>query len=108
MLPELPKKRKHEEADITPYVIQWFFDNWPRSVAGEIKIIGEKPKPHQLVFLWQVFYGKFKLKLKDWGGKNPFDFLILKKDCDAFVITCKGRACHVKQVGVDNEFDIKV
>ena len=92
-LPDLPKKRKHKEADITPRVMVWFLKNYPEDVAVEVKIKGNKTKPHQDMALNQVHEGKFKHKLPDMGRKNPFDFIVLKK-AKAFVVTCDGLFCH--------------
>lgn len=91
-LPNLPKKRKHKEADITPAVLNWFEKNYPKSVALEIKIKGGRIKEHQKIALRQVQDGIFSYKLPDMGRKNPFDGIVLK-NTDAFLIVCDGRKC---------------
>jgi len=91
-LPDLPKKRKHDEADITPDVAEWFLQNYPDDVAIEVKVKGNKTKPHQDLALDQVKQGKFKYKLPDMGRRNPFDIVVLKK-AKAFVVTCDGLSC---------------
>ena len=107
-LPELPKKYKRKEADITPFVMDWFFNNYPADVAIEVKIKGNKTLSHQDASLDQVKDGKFKWKIPDQGKRNPFDFLILKTGMvRSFVVTCEGRACQA--VGRDGDiFDFRV
>jgi len=92
-LPTLPKKRRHKEADISSDVFNWFLKNYPKSVALEIKIKGNKAKPHQIIALKQVQDGKFYYKFPDMGRRNPFDGIVLK-NTDAFVVTCDGRICE--------------
>ena len=92
-LPPLPKPRKNTEGKITPKVIKWFVDNYPDSVAVEVKIKGNKAKKHQLIALLQVLAGVFYFKLPDMGRRNPFDFFILK-DAKAFIVTCDGLDCE--------------
>ena len=106
-LPELPKLRKHKEADITPSVMAWFIDNYPRDYAVEVKIKGGRIKKHQPVALKQVHEGKFDYKLPDRGARNPFDFIGLKQ-ADALLVICDGRLC--KAYTYDNKFlfDFKV
>lgn len=107
MLPQLPKKRKHEEADITPDVMDWFFNNWPNDVAVEVKVDKNKAKEHQTIALEQVQRGEFKRKIPDLGRQNPFDFFILKK-ADAFLVTCEGKKCLVEHFGELDDFYIEV
>lgn len=76
-IPNLPKKKKTLEADITPRIIQWFVENYPHTVALEIKIEDRKAYPHQETALRQVAQGIFSHKIRD-TGKNPFDAVILK------------------------------
>ncbi len=95
MLPNLPKKRKHKEADITPAIAAWLLEYWPNDCVAEIKIKGQKPKPHQVIALRQVADGNFAYKLPDMGRKNPFDLVVLHKT-DALVITCDGRECTIE------------
>ncbi len=106
-LPELPKIRKRKEADITPFVMDWFFNNYPHDVAVEVKIKGGRLKKHQPVALEQVAYGVFKHKLKDFGGRNPFDFIVLKK-AHAFIVIADGRHCQAYNYKMEWQFDFQV
>lgn len=106
-LPELPKKRRHKESDITGDVIKWFEKYWNNSVALEIKIKGGKVYPHQLSALTQVEVGVFSHKIKDTGSRNPFDVFILKK-ADAFLVICNGRKCVAYDSTMVECFDFKV
>jgi len=85
-MPPLPKKRKHKEADKTPAIMHWFMENYPHSVALEIKYKKNKLLPHQQIALNEVQRGKFAYKIPDQGMRNPFDCIVLK-DADAFVVT---------------------
>lgn len=105
MLPLLPKKRQHKEADITPAVMSWFEKNYPRTVALEIKIKGNKLLPHQTIALKQVEFGTFKFKIPDTGRKLPFDAFVLK-NADAFVVVCDGRSCIAYTPNMDKRFVI--
>lgn len=78
----------------TPRVINWFENNWPSSVALEIKITGGKLKDHQHKALIQVQKGAFEYKIVDTGRRNPFDAFILKK-AHAFLVVCKKTTCTV-------------
>lgn len=91
-LPNLPRVLNKKEADITPRVIEWFAKNYPRSVALEVKIKGNKVLPHQEIALKQVQGGTFSYKLPDTGRRNPFDAFVLK-NADAFVVECSGWRC---------------
>ena len=92
-LPELPKKRNHKEADITPVVLKWFEENYPFSCAIEVKIKGGKAKDHQQAALKKVDKGTFSYKMPDMGRKNPFDAFVLQ-NAKAFVVTCDGNNCE--------------
>lgn len=92
-LPALPRVKRHKEADVTPLVMRWFEANWPRSVAVEVKVKGNKPLQHQVEALRRVREACFSWKIRDMGTRNPFDFFMLK-GADAFVVTCDGRKCH--------------
>ena len=107
MLPNLPKKRKHKEADITPRVTKWFMENWTNDCVLEIKVDGGKLKPHQEVALEQVSKGKFSYKPPDTGRRNPFDVVILKK-ADAIEVKCIGNVCtaFIKKTGVGFVFKV--
>ena len=106
-LPDLPKKRKHKEADITPSVIKWFEDHYPYSCALEIKIFGNKVKIHQEAALKKVDSGVFSYKIPDMGRKNPFDVFILK-NAKALIVTCQGNLCEaVEPNGNWFSFEIK-
>lgn len=107
MLPPLPKKRQHKEADITPDIIAWFVANYPRPCAVEVKRAGEHLKPHQLVALRQVASDSFSYKIPDTGRRNPFDFVVLK-DCDAFVVHADGRQCQATNIKDGSVFSFHV
>ncbi len=101
-LPKLPRILKKKEADITPRVIKWFEENWPNSVALEIKVGKNKILPHQEIALNQVTKGLFSYKIPDTGRRNPFDAFVLKK-ADAFVIFCDGNKCLASQFKSDGK-----
>ena len=87
-IPEkIPKSRKHDEADLTPAIMNWFDKNYDHenNVAVEIKITGGKVKPHQFSALIQIIKGIFKWKPADKKVLNPFDFILLRK-CDAYIV----------------------
>lgn len=98
-LPPLKKQRLHTEADITPLIMKWFKNNFSFSCAVEIKIKGNKPKPHQATSLKQVADGYFAWKIPDKGGRNPFDFFQLY-NAIAFVVTYDKttRICYAEEV----------
>lgn len=106
-LPQLPKLRKHKEADKTPAIMDWFFNNYPDDVAVEVKIKGNKVKPHQEIALKQVHTGKFKLKLADMGRINPFDFIVLKK-AKAFTVIVDGHDCIAYSVDMKERFIFRI
>lgn len=96
-LPKLPRLLHKKEADITPWVIEWFKKNWPVSVALEIKVKGGKLKHHQKLALGQVKYGAFGFKIPDTGRRNPFDAFVLS-GADAFIVECDGKKCVAKDL----------
>lgn len=105
-LPELPKKRKHIEADITPDVMDWFFNNYDGDVSVELKQGKNKIKEHQQIALKQVANGIFKYKIPDMGRLNPFDFIILKKKkVTPFLVICKNRVCEAIRIYPDDRHD---
>lgn len=106
-LPDLPKKRKKDESDITPFVMEWFMKYYSRNYAVEVKIKGGKLKKHQPVALKKVEDGKFDLKLKDNGSINPFDFFGLK-DADAYIVVCDKRKCTAYTYKMEKVFDFTV
>lgn len=107
ILPNLPKLRKHKERDITPDIFKWFEENYPKSVALEIKIKGGRLKPHQPIALKQVTDGVFSVKLPDMGRRNPFDGIILK-DADAFIVICDKRNCIAYDYKMTERFKFKI
>lgn len=106
-LPQLPKLRKHKETDVTPAIRGWFKKNWWRSYALEIKIKGGKVQKHQPAALKQVNDGFFDIKLKDWGGRNPFDVIGLK-DADAFIVVADRKHCDVYNYEMEWIFDFNL
>lgn len=95
-LPPLPKKYERKEAKIDGRVADWFFNNWPRAVAIEVKITGGKTKPHQEAFLKKVSKREgFKYKFRDGGLRTPCDYIVFPKDAvvDAVLATCDGNIC---------------
>ncbi len=106
-LPELPKLRKHKEADITNDVLKWFVKNYDKTVALEIKIKGNTLQPHQRIALNEVASGSFKFKIPDTGRKNPFDGIVLK-NADAFVVMCDGRDCVALSIDGKKRLVVKI
>ena len=106
-LPDLPRKNKRIEADITPHVVKWFEENWENSCAIEIKVGKNKVLPHQEVALKKVAKGTFSYKIPDMGNRICYDVFMLK-DADAFVVRCDKRICSVLNVKNNEEFTIKV
>ena len=108
MLPDLPKKRKTLEADITPKVIEWFKKNYVYSVALEIKVGKNKLLPHQETALKEVQSGSFAHKLRD-TGLNPFDCFVLK-DARAFVVRCdvESKQCKATRIDKREEFYLEI
>lgn len=107
MLPNLPKKYKRKEADITPLVFKWFEANYPGTVAIEIKIKGNKVKDHQEIALHKVQDGSFAYKIPDTGRKNPFDGFVLK-NAEAFVVTVDERNCEAVRIDNNKRFTFRI
>lgn len=107
ILPDLPRVLKKREADITPNVFRWFRENYPYTVALEIKIAGGKLKSHQDSALREVQDGVFSFKFPDMGRRNPFDGIVLH-DAEAFVVTCAGRTCWARRIDGQKEFNFRV
>ena len=90
-LPELPKKIKKKEQDITPKILKWFKENYTHSCAIEIKISNtdtfskSKLEEHQLKALLEVNSGPFIHKIADSKRRNPFDSFFLYKE-DAWIV----------------------
>lgn len=89
-LPELPKRKKKKEAKVSPRIFKWLEENWPRSALIEIKIKGNKVKPHQQASLDKVANGCFSYKIPDMGGRTCGDGFLLKKDADPLVVIYEG------------------
>lgn len=106
-LPSLPKKYNRQEAKIDGLVIDWFRENYPTSVALEIKVKGNKLLPHQRLALEQVGSGKFSYKIPDMGRRNPFDGFTLI-NAHAFLVTCDGMDCVAERVFTGEKFNIKL
>lgn len=96
-LPDLPKKYNRREAKIDGLVLDWFRENYPTSVALEIKIKGNKVLPHQALALRQVADGAFSYKIPDMGRRNPFDGFTLV-NAHAYVVTCDGMVCEAESI----------
>ena len=107
MLPNLPKKRQHKEADVTPAVIAWFEKNYPKSVALEIKVNTNKVLPHQYAALRQVAAGSFAYKLPDMGRRMCYDAFILKQ-ADALTVRCVGNNCEAINVKTNEKILFKI
>lgn len=107
-LPELPRKRKKDEADVTPDVMAWFERNYTEnSYVVEVKVKGGRLKRHQPSALRQVDDGFFDLKLKDWGGRNPFDFFGIR-GADAFVVVVDKRDCVAYSYDMHEQFRFRI
>lgn len=105
-LPELPKKYKRIEAKIDGLVIDWFYNNYPRSVLIEAKIKGNKMLPHQKLAQDEVNKNKkFKYKFPDQGLRLPADGIVLK-DAEAWCVTCDGMNCT--GVSEDKKIEFKI
>lgn len=84
-LPDLPKKRKKREADITPKVLAWFRDNHNGSCAIEIKATAGDSipmaalAPHQRTALLAASGSVGVVhKISDQSrGSKPFDAFML-------------------------------
>lgn len=105
---DLPRKLKKREASITPDVMRWFENNYPKSVALEVKIKGGKIKPHQEAALNQVAKGRFSYKIPDMGRRNCFDAFVLIQ-ADPFLVTCDKGVCEAinKKTNETFSFEIK-
>lgn len=104
---DLPRKLKKREASKTPAVMRWFEQNYPRSVALEIKIKGGKLKPHQEAALNQVAKGVFSYKIPDMGRRTCFDSFMLK-DADPIVVVCDGNECHATNIKTNETFTFSI
>ena len=90
---KLPRKLNKREAKIDSKVLKWFELYHDKSSAVEVKIKGNKLKPHQEVALNQVQAGAFSYKMPDTGVRLPFDGFVLK-NAEAWVVTCDGNECE--------------
>lgn len=106
-LPKLTKQYKRKEAKIDGDVIKWFENNYPYSVALEVKVKGGKFLEHQEIALKQVQDGKFSFKIPDMGRRNPFDGFVLK-GAHAYKVVCYGRTCDAVRIDGSNKFTFKV
>ena len=92
-LPELPRILKKREAEITPSVLLWFKENYPRSCAIEIKQTDKNSIPekalqkHQRKALLDATMAGITHKIADNRTRLPFDAFLFKK-ADAFVVAC--------------------
>ena len=84
---QIPKIRKHDEADLTPAIMDWFDKNYDhkKNVVVEVKTMEGDVEPHQFSALIQIIKGIFKWKPPDKKVLNPFDFILLRK-CDAYIV----------------------
>jgi hypothetical protein len=105
-MPPLPKKRQKKEADVTPLVVAWFREHYPRSCALEIKVGDNKILPHQDRALKETQNGCFSYKIPDMGRQNPFDAFLLK-GADGVLVRCDGRQCRA-EVYDGTSFDFKI
>lgn len=92
---QLPKKKNHKEADVTPLVMRWFEKHYPRSCNVEVKIKGNTLLRHQEGALKKTQAGVFTHKMPDMGMRNPCDFYMIK-DGDGVLVTCDGRTCEAR------------
>lgn len=106
-LPPLRKKRRSDEVDITPAVMEWLTNNYPRSCEFEIKVGKNVLLPHQKVVLQKVVDGTYIQKHPDLGHRTGLDGHFMK-DADALVIRCKGRTCVVTVMNTGEQFNIQV
>jgi len=107
MLPPLNKLYKRSEAKIDTPVLEWFANNYPYSVAIEVKVGKGKLLPHQELALNEVQDGEFYYKIPDMGRKNPFDGFVLK-GAHAFKVVCTGKNCRATRIDDHVEFDFKL
>lgn len=87
--------------------MRWFEENYPRSVALEIKIKGGKIKPHQEAALNQVAKGTFSYKIPDMGRRTCFDSFMLK-DADPILVTCDGNTCEAINIKTNEQFIFEI
>lgn len=106
-LPPLPRILKKREADVTPLVLAWFKENYPKSVALEVKVGKNKLLPHQEAALREVSRGSFSYKLLDSGARMPFDAFVLI-DADAFLVICNKKTCQAFKPDKSFCFEFKV
>lgn len=106
-LPELPRQLNKREAKIDSKVLEWFANNYPYTVAVEVKIKGNKVLPHQELALKEVQNGSFKYKIADSGIRLPFDGFVLK-GAEAYVVTCDQNTCHAIRIDKNREFTFKI
>lgn len=106
MMPELPKKKLRLEAKITPKVLEWFRQNYPYTVALEIKIGNAPLLPHQRAALMEVHASSFAHKIRD-TAKNPFDAFVLQH-AEAFVVRCEEHTCVAERIDGEKSFSFTV
>lgn len=82
--------------------MRWFEENYPYSVALEIKSGKNKLLPHQETALKQVGDGTFSYKIPDRGLRNPFDAVVLQY-AHPFVVRCEGRVCRAERFDKEGE-----
>lgn len=106
-LPALPKQYKRKEAKVDSLVLDWFRENYPYSVAIEVKVGKNKALKHQEAALSQVQDGAFSFKIPDMGRLNPFDGFVLK-GAHAYIVTCYGMTCDACRIDGNKKFSIKL
>lgn len=94
-LPELPKTKKHHEANWTPVVLNWFRENYNGNCAIEVKVSkNNKTVPRSAVALHQILALSavkkdprgFAYKISDESRRQlPFDAFFLKF-AEAFIV----------------------
>lgn len=106
--PEVIKKPMNKrEAAITPDVMAWFQEHYDNDVLVEVKVKGNKLKPHQKAVLDKVSKGKFAYKFPDGRSRTPGDFISLRK-AEAFTVVCDGRTCVATRTGEPKSFVIEL
>lgn len=108
-LPELKAITDNTEAEVTPKIMEWFLNNRMKSCLIEIKVKGEKPKPHQMATLIKVAQGKFAYKFPDGRSRTPGDAVILI-NASAYVVTYNPvtRMCDAQQVMGSYHYEFKI
>lgn len=93
-LPAINAPRKKREQSVTPFIVQWFKDNYPGSVALEVKATKTRSipesalMPHQKSALLEASSMRgIGHKIADTGRRLPFDAFVLK-NTPAFVVAC--------------------